>query len=116
MNRELKTKWIKALRSGKFLQGRKRLRVKEIAEDKTVERFCCLGVLCEVAGLARSHSGYLDAEDADYGSASYPPERFPNGLSPPDWHIQAQLAAMNDGDELTFAEIADWIEENVPTE
>jgi len=33
-------KWVKALRSGKYKQGRNRLRKKD--------RFCCLGVLCEL--------------------------------------------------------------------
>lgn len=36
-------KWIKALRSGRYKQGVKRLR----GDDK----FCCLGVACDISGL-----------------------------------------------------------------
>ena len=40
MTPELKTKWIEALRSGKYEQGKHYLKVNG--------KFCCLGVLCEV--------------------------------------------------------------------
>lgn len=42
MKTEIKTRWLEALRSGEYEQGRKVLRT---ADDK----FCCLGVLCELA-------------------------------------------------------------------
>ena len=39
--------WITALRSGKYIQGKDDLR--SFAKDKdTPERFCCLGVLCDI--------------------------------------------------------------------
>lgn len=41
MNRELKTKWLEALRSGKYKQGRSALRTIQ-------DEFCCLGVLCDI--------------------------------------------------------------------
>lgn len=41
MNKEVKTKWVAALRSGDFKQGRLQL--------KSEEGHCCLGVLCELA-------------------------------------------------------------------
>jgi hypothetical protein len=41
MKKGLKKKWVAALRSGKYEQGREYLQ----ADGK----FCCLGVLCEVA-------------------------------------------------------------------
>ena len=43
MNKNAKA-WVKALRSGKYKQGEGVLRV----EDK----YCCLGVACELAGVA----------------------------------------------------------------
>lgn len=43
MNQEVKQKWVKALRSGKYLQG-----YGFLAKN---DRFCCLGVLCELAVL-----------------------------------------------------------------
>lgn len=43
MKKELKKKWVEALRSGKYSQGKNYLR--------KGDSYCCLGVLCEVAGL-----------------------------------------------------------------
>lgn len=40
MNQEVKQKWVDALRSGKYEQGSGILRYRD--------RFCCLGVLCDL--------------------------------------------------------------------
>ena len=40
MNKKVKKKWLKALRSGEYKQGNSYLRI-----DDT---FCCLGVLCDI--------------------------------------------------------------------
>jgi hypothetical protein len=42
MNPEVKAKWVAALRSGDYEQGRHRLHCKD-------GKFCCLGVLCDLA-------------------------------------------------------------------
>lgn len=42
MNPEIKTRWVAALRSGKYKQGRRVL-------NRNDQEFCCLGVLCELA-------------------------------------------------------------------
>jgi len=47
MNKRIKQKWIKALRSGKYKQGRGHLHY----DDK----YCCLGVLTEL--YIREHNG-----------------------------------------------------------
>lgn len=44
MKKNIAQRWIKALKSGKYKQGRDRL--KKIQKDN--ERHCCLGVLCEL--------------------------------------------------------------------
>lgn len=41
MKPAIKRAWVKALRSGKYKQGRGRLRMRE-------NTFCCLGVLCDL--------------------------------------------------------------------
>ena len=41
MNKRIKNKWLKALRSGKYKQGKSIL----FSDNK----YCCLGVLCELA-------------------------------------------------------------------
>ena len=48
MNPEIKTKWIEALRSGKYDQGMGNLKV-GVSNDPA---YCCLGVLCELAAEA----------------------------------------------------------------
>lgn len=47
LRREIVQKWVDALRSGKYKQGRGGLRV--ITPEG--QKHCCLGVLCEVAKL-----------------------------------------------------------------
>lgn len=113
--------WLAALESGSVPQSTGRLR--------TDTGFCCLGVLCEVAGLkaiqyvAGFH--YKDAGGAD-ATGALPPllarhmgmkvdGSFPRGLVP-DASIQDSLAAMNDGysgsKRHTFKEIAAFIRKN----
>lgn len=45
MKKKIAEKWVKALRSGKYKQGRHALKYKTKAG---VTRHCCLGVLCEL--------------------------------------------------------------------
>src|SRR5436190_193125 len=41
MNKKIKIRWIKELKSGKYKQGHSFLKINE--------SFCCLGILCELA-------------------------------------------------------------------
>lgn len=109
MNEKIKTRWIKALRSGKYKQGRSYLH----ADDK----FCCLGVLCELA----VESGVIlparkEQEDWCYtygvsSTAAMPPAevKFWSDLTNAD--TLNTLANMNDGG-YSFEDIADFIEAN----
>lgn len=45
MNKEIATRWVKALRSGKYKQGKNALKYKTA---RGAVRHCCLGVLCEL--------------------------------------------------------------------
>lgn len=45
MKKAIATKWIKALRSGKYTQGQHALRYDD---EQGVTHHCCLGVLCEL--------------------------------------------------------------------
>lgn len=93
MNAELKDAWIEALRGGEYRQGRYRLK----AHDG---RFCCLGVLCDIAGRKWTRGNKTGV---------FPREVRLAGVS----RIQAEdLASMNDTGE-TFTEIADYIEETL---
>jgi hypothetical protein len=111
MDAELKQKWIAALRSGKYPQGTGYL--------QTADGFCCLGVLCDVAGLKRSAS---KKSKGDFSSFIF--YEFPNGKTDGfcldkdfmysiglDFYTMNRLADMND-DGSSFDFIAGYIEKN----
>ena len=109
MNQELKQKWIDALRSGKYKQGTGRL--KQIINGEST--FCCLGVLCDVAGLEwhlRNENIYgIEMPDSRINTA---------GLGDsPLFEIsneeQIKLWTFNDVRGHSFAEIANYIEINL---
>ena len=108
MNPEDKERWVKALRSGKYKQGKGRL--------YDGRKYCCLGVLCRTEGL-RSR----DQEDyPGYRSFSFEGESMDTNLSFPFIRYlgitedQANhCVTMNDADGKSFNQIADWIEENL---
>lgn len=118
MDPEVKVKWLEALRSGKFTQG--------VGYLKTYSGCnCCLGVLAEVNGVPSAPA----PDDYEEGSYFYSfPDRerseFDDNIQTPDnycgIHPKARnhLMNMNDGSEsvdrrYSFAEIADYIEENL---
>lgn len=107
-DKELRTKWVEALRSGKYLQNKGALR-----KDNS---FCCLGVACDVAKLfwtLRLNTGFysvLDKRDTDsFSNEMSLPEtlRKQLGLSSAQ---QSALAHLNDFENSSFEEIADAIE------
>lgn len=107
MNPEIKTKWVAALRSGEFKQGRKQLR--------RGDNFCCLGVLCE---LYRRETGNGDWSTGGYflGTSDILPSSVRDwaGLaeSNPAFSRGLSLAERNDAG-VPFAEIADIIDAEI---
>lgn len=108
MNPEVKAKWLEALRSGRYTQGKGAL----CCRVNGVQQYCCLGVLCEVLqvpAISSVGSNFTSYSDAD-------------GLLP---DIAVRLAELNEFDPVvagkglaalndlgkTFTEIADLIEE-----
>lgn len=81
MNPKLKKKWLAALRSGKYRRG--------LAQLKDGNRYCCLGVLCEVSGQR------FDGDD------TFLPERVA-ALTGVTERTQEVLASINDGDYDAF--------------
>ena len=51
------SKWLEALRSGEYIQGRDRLRLGD--------RFCCLGVACDLYAKETGKGGWLSPESND---------------------------------------------------
>ena len=109
MDQKLKAKWVKALRSGRYRQGRLKL--------YRNGAYCCLGVLCKIQG-AKICDGVLvmngaDVRFGDYTELAYP--KFVGGLRRP---TQERLADMNDGfvrgqPASDFRAIADYIEKRL---
>lgn len=108
------TKWLAALRSGQYKQG------KGLLHSLPDDSYCCLGVACEVAGLPKQ---YLEDRVAYDGIEGVAPESLMQFLALHNrtgdwdrisykelngWH---ELTAANDYG-VTFAKIADFIEAN----
>lgn len=123
MNENIKKRWVEALRSGKYKQGHGAL------WNPRTDRFCCLGVLCEIArqdGLLQpgKFGGFVE-DDSGYEYDAYVPipVRMWAGLDECDPHViydkgesenwYVTLSQLNDTLNLNFSEIADLIERNL---
>lgn len=114
MNKEIKTDWLAALRSGDYRQGQLLLRYRPTYKQK--DRYCCLGVLCEVIGEE------FTLREEELGSNikhHYEIEGINSSLSENlldlvglNHEEEGRLIDMNDGN-MTFKEIADHIEKNL---
>lgn len=101
--KEFKEKWIAALRSGEYKQGKGCL-------DDSDGRYCCLGVACKIA-----YAKTLDMHEDGY---SVPMEWIPEDeenvpmILRGHRDLPSTLADLNDS-RRPFSEIADWIEQNL---
>lgn len=105
MNPEWKEKWIKALRSGEYEQGVNRL--------KRDGKFCCLGVLCDISGMAEWEG------NAYMGNESILPYELAEKMGITPWGDLAfgltfglTLTHLNDSGR-SFGDIADIIEKEL---
>lgn len=105
--KELKERWIAALRSGEYKQCKGRLH-QVIRNHKDYGGYCCLGVFCRVNGMPISADG-LYIVDSSY--------KFVQDYSPIEARIKAYsthgFVCKNDGLDWDFNKIADYIEKNV---
>lgn len=105
MDPTLKAQWLKNLRSGEYNQGPDVLR-------RNDERFCCLGVLCDTI----NPNGWEPAPGRYRFVGSGEPNEFRTcdfkHHDILDLDAENVLVRMNDSGK-SFAEIADWIEENL---
>lgn len=119
MNKEIKEKWVAALRSGKYTQSKQKL--------KTKYGYCCLGVLCDLAvkeGICKESPGEdLHNEEVMFDTrTSILPDSVlrwseVDSLNP-SILIEGKiypytLAECNDTLELDFNQIADIIEKQL---
>jgi hypothetical protein len=109
---EFKKEWVAALRSGYYKQGKYKLRNSPRAQ------YCCLGVACDIS----AKRGIGDWHNIDYSESmrfafitdsitSIPsPLRVELGITPDQ---QQTLIDLNDEQDKSFDEIADYIETNL---
>ncbi len=119
MKKHYKVKWIKALESGKYKQGRNLLK-------KQGNKFCCLGVLLD-------NIPAVDLEKYLYNNTSYLDEdvkkivglkninhvidnnliKLPDRLTYRYSEVQRLLADLNDEAKWNFKKIAAFIKEHI---
>ena len=101
MNKDVKKLWLKALRSEQYVQGTGQL-VTISKDKKRNDRFCCLGVLCQLAIEKDIINDYNPEHD-------FPPAKVAlwAGL---ERKIEETLAGLNDDEGFTFKQIARYIE------
>jgi hypothetical protein len=112
MNPQIKQKWVDALRSGDYQQGRNYLR--------TDNGFCCLGVLCDLYGkennvewnLANNGHNYEFQDMESYLPSSVRKWAGVEGCNPHINDGESTLVRLNDSGS-TFEQIADVIEEQL---
>jgi len=119
MNKEIKARWIKALRSGDYKQGRDRL--------KRNDTYCCLGVLCDLSvkdGIGNWNGDrfiggaekervttlpFVIGQWAGMESGEGPAIKLEKGVKV----FGRSLIYYNDDEKYSFDQIADLIEENL---
>jgi len=118
VNKENIQKWVDALRSGEYEQGKGGLRKKK---DNT---FCCLGVACDISGVGdwkTDNVWYLEYyvdEDCGGSSSADLPDQVSDWLGIPSGspELKTQVGEMtdaitlNDDSGYTFSQIADAVE------
>lgn len=117
MNKEVKTLWLNALRSGEYKQASSAL--------KTSYGFCCLGVLCDLYRLQHPGSCSWELDKFDYvfktgnggGSGAFLPEVVRKWAElescSPVANTNQTLVSLNDNYKKSFEEIANVIEESL---
>lgn len=113
MKKELKERWITALRSGDYSQSQGCL------QDQY--GWCCLGVLCDIVDSTKwcepdeSYEGSVQEYNYDFGDDQWledmPPRKWLENHGLP-YAMAKNLAEQNDSN-VQFIEIAKYIEENV---
>jgi hypothetical protein len=108
MNAQIKERWLTALRSGNYSQGKNLLRDEQ-------NDYCCLGVLCDVVKADYGLDWVPDPVNGRLGfDGNYMelPDSILEGVGL-DRGTTRHLVNLNDGVGLNFEQIADFIENNL---
>jgi hypothetical protein len=111
---DIKERWVEALRSGRYVQGKGKL--------NKGDKFCCLGVLCDLA----ERDGVVTSHIAKGGERVYSgPEGSGSAILPQavaTWagldRLIPAVDGLGDAAEandygMSFSTIADWIEKGL---
>lgn len=116
LTKSLKNKWVKALRSGNYKQGKKCLKDKNEQGNYV---YCCLGVMADICGLKPKlgrDTVYIGGKNFNnwclntVALKGY--TKIPTILHG-DEGISSTLVGMNDYKGCSFEKIADYIEKNL---
>lgn len=114
--KEFGEKWLKALRSDEYKQ------VSGTLYNAATQGYCCLGVACRIEyplHYLKNSKGDSFGLTINKGTGSddlkYELHKIPEELkgNSHDNKLVGELTEMNDNDEKSFKDIANWIEENV---
>jgi hypothetical protein len=108
MSPKIRHKWIKALKSGKYKQCRRAIRIGD--------RYDVIGVLCDVLypkeWLVIHQTHYTPKGWKDHGIYTHKLNRVLYEAQISDDNFN-KLCKLNDVDQLSFAQIAEWISQNI---
>lgn len=110
MKKSIMKKWVAALRSGDYVQGRGALR-------NDFNEFCCLGVLCNLHTQVNPEAVKMNTNpEAYFDETGILPEVVQHwaGMKNKVGQIKSEqaLTIMNDSGDWDFNQIADFIEQN----
>ncbi len=116
--KEFAEKWIEALRSGEYKQGRDKLAT---INDANEICYCCLGVACKLQNIKDTELeqygeiAELTKIDADEDFNNEYTDLLDIGIpyNLIGTQLPNELITLNDNEKKSFVEIADWIIENV---
>jgi hypothetical protein len=99
-------KWVEALRSGKYKQGRGQLWTETASDDSIL--YCCLGVAAmqdpSITEKCEGTQSYLKTPNTSNALVNLGVSEFVD-------NHEDDLIAFNDDHKWSFSEIADYIEE-----
>lgn len=105
MDTKVKRKWIKALLSGKYKQGKGQLRSQK-------DKYCCLGVLLDVLEPTGWEEDGRESAWSMHGDYLMPSYVTCEAIGVPAETLH-KLTEMNDDEGRKFKTIAKWIDKNL---
>ena len=113
MNKEIKAKWLAALRSGEYVHGIAQLR---IVEEGSPVKHCCLGVLCDIMSkegkgkwIPGEPSTFVYGDDVRFGAV---PDKLAEELGAPELRSTSDGVAIINDRSKDYTPAIEYIEKN----